>query len=248
MEIYFLSNQSNETLKIAPVFRTDKSLKPQLWNAVTGEIRQLPEYDITTTGISIPLTLKGSQSWFVVFVKGDANTDVKPVYATNFPEHKTLKTIDTPYKVDFKNKDIGPKDPVIFNDLQDWSTSENDQVKYYSGSAVYTKTFTIDELPKDQDIYINLGKLSVMAKVKLNGKAIGGVWMAPYRLNISEAITKGQNTLEIEVVNLWRNQLIRDKSRDKDEKYTWIVIDKITPKSPLQSSGLLGPVSIEMIK
>jgi len=248
MEIYFLSNQSNETLKIAPVFRTDKSLKPQLWNAVTGEIRQLPEYDITTTGISVPLTLKGSQSWFVVFVKGDANTDVKPVYATNFPEHKTLKTIDTPYKVDFKNKDIGPKDPVIFNDLQDWSTSENDQVKYYSGSAVYTKTFTIDELPKDQDIYINLGKLSVMAKVKLNGKAIGGVWMAPYRLNISEAITKGQNTLEIEVVNLWRNQLIRDKSRDKDEKYTWIVIDKITPKSPLQSSGLLGPVSIEMIK
>jgi hypothetical protein len=247
MDIYFISNQSDETLQIAPVFRTDKSLKPQLWNAITGEIRQLPEYDITATGISVPLTLKGSQSWFVVFSKASA-TDEKAIKTSNFPEYKPLVTLDKDFSVDFKNKDIGPKDPVIFNDLQDWSTSENEQVKYYSGNAVYTKTFTIEALPKDEDIYINLGKLSVMAKVKLNGKAIGGVWMAPYRLNISEVITKGENTLEIEVVNLWRNQLIRDKSRDKDEKYTWIVIDKITSESPLQTSGLLGPVIIETIK
>lgn len=247
MDIYFISNQSDKTLQIAPVFRTDKSLKPQLWNAITGEIRQLPEYDTTATGISVPLTLKGSQSWFVVFSK-TSPTDEKAIKTSNFPEYKPLVTLDKDFSVDFKNKDIGPKDPVIFNDLQDWSKSENEQIKYYSGNAVYTKTFTIDELPKDEDTYINLGKLSVMAKVKLNGKAIGGVWMAPYRLNISEAIKKGENTLEIEVVNLWRNQLIRDKSRDKDEKYTWIVIDKITPESPLQKSGLLGPVVIETFK
>ena len=244
MEIYFLSNQSNETLKIAPVFRTDKSLKPQLWNAITGEIRQLPEYDMTATGISVPLTLKGSQSWFVVFSKASA-TDEKAIKTSNFPEYKPLVTLDKDFNVDFKNKDIGPKDPVTFNNLQDWSLSENEQVKYYSGTAVYTKTFTVNEFPKDEDIYINLGKLSVMAKVKLNGKAIGGVWMAPYRLNISEAIKKGENSLEIEVVNLWRNQLIRDKSRKEDKKYTWIVIDKITPKSPLQISGLFGPVTVE---
>ncbi len=244
MDIYFISNQSDKTLKIAPVFRTDKNLKPQLWDAVTGEIRQLPEYDIKATGISVPLTLKGSQSWFVVFSKASA-TDEKAIKTSNFPEYKALVTLDKDFSVDFKNKDIGPKQPVAFKTLTDWSTSNNEQIKYYSGTAVYTKTFTVDELPKDQDIYINLGKLSVMAKVKLNGKAIGGVWMAPYRLNISEAIVKGENTLEIEVVNLWRNQLIRDKSRKEDEKYTWIVIDKITPKSPLQTSGLLGPVTFE---
>lgn len=87
-----------------------------------------------------------------------------------------------------------------------------------------------------------------MAKVKLNGKYIGGVWMAPYRLNISDALKKGNNELEIEVVNLWRNQLIKDKQRPEDEKYTWIVIDKITPESKTQPSGLLGPVVIETIK
>ncbi|WP_177176591.1 hypothetical protein [Hyunsoonleella jejuensis] len=49
-------------------------------------------------------------------------------------------------------------------------------------------------------------------------------------------------------MNLWLNQLIRDKSRAEDEKYTWIVIDKITPESPLQKSGLLGPVVIESVE
>ena len=65
--------------------------------------------------------------------------------------------------------------------------------------------------------------------------------MAPYRLNVTDAIKKGKNQLEIEVVNLWRNQLIKDKQRSEDEKYTWLVTDDIKSKSKLQSSGLLGP-------
>jgi len=240
MDIYFMSNQSDEQLQIAPIFRADKDLKPQLWNAVTGEIRSLPEYEMTSTGIKVPLQFEGAQSWFIVFNK-EAKTD----NATNFPEYKPLVILDEDFKVDFKNKEIGPKETLVFNKLQDWSTSDNEQIKFYSGTATYTKTFTIDKLPENQEMYIDLGNVSIMAKVKLNGKAVGGVWMAPYRLNISEAIKKGENILEIEVVNLWRNQLIRDKSRAEDEKYTWIVIDKITPESPLQKSGLIGPVVIE---
>jgi len=241
MDVYFISNQSDETLDVAPIFRTDKSLKPQLWNALTGEIRDLPEYEITSTGIKVPLQFEGAQSWFVVF-----NKETKTEKASNFPEYKPLVTLDKDFKVDFHNKEIGLKETIVFNELQDWSTSENEQIKFYSGTATYTKTFTIDELPENQEMYIDLGKVSVMAKVKLNGKDVGGVWMAPYRLNISEAIKKGENKLEIEVVNLWRNQLIRDKSRKEDEKYTWIVIDKITPESPLQKSGLIGPVKIQV--
>nr|WP_298991123.1 glycosyl hydrolase [uncultured Polaribacter sp.] len=240
IDIYFLSNQSDEKLNIAPVFRTDKNLRPQLWNAVSGEIRDLPEYEITLTGIKVPLQFEGAQSWFVVFSKEAITTK-----ASNFPEYKPLVTLDKNFKVDFLNKEIGPKETIEFSKLQDWSISDNEQIKFYSGTATYTKTFTIDQLPKNQEMYLNLGKVSVMAKVKLNDKYLGGVWMSPYRLNISEAIQVGENKLEIEVVNLWRNQLIRDKSRKEDEKYTWLVTDDITPKSKLQPSGLLGPVCIE---
>jgi len=242
IDIYFLSNQSDNKLNIAPVFRTDKNLRPQLWNAVSGEIRDLPEYEITLTGIKVPLHFEGAQSWFVVFSKEAKTNEI-----SNFPEYKSLVTLDQNFKVDFLNKEIGPKETIEFSKLQDWSISDNEQIKFYSGTATYTKTFTIDQLPKNQEMYLNLGKVSVMAKVKLNDKYLGGVWMSPYRLNISEAIQAGENKLEIEVVNLWRNQLIRDKSRKEDEKYTWLVTDDITPKSKLQPSGLLGPVCIESI-
>lgn len=247
MDIYFITNQSDERLKLAPVFRTEKNLRPQLWDAVSGEIRNLPDYEIIKTGIKVPLELEAAQSWFVVFTNA-LNTRGKPSHSLNFPEYKKHIALDGAFKVEFKDKYIGPQEAAVFDELFDWSTSNDEQIKYYSGTAIYTKTFNVKELPQNQDVYINLGNVSVMAKVKLNGKYVGGVWMAPHRINISEAIETGENKLEIEVVNLWRNQLIRDKSRPENEKYTWIVIDQITPKSPLQNSGLLGPVIIETVK
>tara|TARA_R110000868_G_scaffold65110_1_gene195183 strand:- start:548 stop:1102 length:555 start_codon:yes stop_codon:yes gene_type:complete len=183
----------------------------------------------------------------VVFTN-ENNKIVKPTYKSNFPKYEELFKLEAPYNVDFTNKDIGPKEPIVFNDLIDWSKSEDEHIKYYSGTAVYSTTFNLDEVSKNQDIFINLGNISVMAKVKLNGTDIGGVWLAPYRLNISDAIKTGENTLEIEVVNLWRNQLIKDKQRPDAEKYTWLVTDDIKPEDKLQPSGLLGPVVIETVK
>ncbi|GGD04166.1 glycosyl hydrolase [Hyunsoonleella pacifica] len=247
MDIYFITNQSDETIELSPVFRVRKDLKPQLWDAVSGEIRALPEFEITKTGVKIPLQLKAAQSWFIVFTKDNKLLE-KSTSLENFPAFETVSELKNPFTVDFSNKEIGPKEPIVFNTLEDWSTSENEQIKYYSGTATYKTTFTIDKLPKNKEFYLNLGKLSVMAKVKLNGKDLGGLWIAPYRLNISKALKKGENQLEIEVVNLWRNQLIKDKQRSENEKYTWLVIDDIKPKSKLQPSGLLGPVSIETTK
>ena len=248
MDIYFITNQSDTQIEIAPTFRVNKNLKPQLWDAVFGKIRDLPDFEITDKGIKVPLKMEADQSWFVVFTIDDKSDDVKYVYSTNFPDYQKLKAIESPFKVDFLNKEIGPKEPMIFNSLIDWIRSDNELIKYYSGTANYTTTFIIENLPKGQEFYINLGKLSVMAKVKLNGKYLGGVWMAPYRLNITDAIKKGKNELEIEVVNLWRNQLIRDKQRPEDKKYTWLLTDDIKSESKLQTSGLLGPVFIEVVK
>lgn len=246
MDIYFITNQSNKKIELSPVFRVHKNVKPQLWDAVSGEIRVLPNFEVTETGIKVPLKMEAAQSWFVVFTKENESL-TKPMNSKNFTSFEKIIELKAPFTVDFSNKEIGPKEPLVFSALEDWSISENEQIKYYSGSATYTTTFNVDKLPENQEVYINLGKLSVMAKVKLNGKDVGGVWMAPYRLNISEAIKKGENQLEIEVVNLWRNQLIKDKQRPEEEKYTWLVTDDIKPKSKLQPSGLLGPVIIETI-
>ncbi|MCK7555371.1 hypothetical protein MKQ70_10295 [Chitinophaga sedimenti] len=84
--------------------------------------------------------------------------------------------------------------------LTDWSQHADSLVRNYSGNAVYTTTFSVGELPRGR-AYINLGKVMVMAKVKLNGVAVGSVWTAPYRTEVTAALKKGQNRLEVEVVN-----------------------------------------------
>jgi len=242
MEIYFLTNQSEEEVNFEPSFRV-RGMKPQLWDAITGEIRILNEYTEKDGRISVPIKMLTNQSWFVVFTNNQE--DVANDFDKNFPEIKTIQTIDEKWTVDFQNKAIGPKAAVIFESLTDWTLSDNEQIKYYSGTAIYETSFEITEIPEDEDLFINLGDVSVMANVKLNGVDLRGVWMAPYRLAVAKHLKKGINTIEIEVVNLWRNQLIKDKKLPKEERYTWHLVDDIKPDEKPHSSGLLGPVTIE---
>lgn len=65
-EIYFVSNQKDETVEISPEFRI-RSRQPELWDAVTGRIRMLPAYEETATGTVVPLKLHPYESAFVVF-------------------------------------------------------------------------------------------------------------------------------------------------------------------------------------
>ena len=85
----------------------------------------------------------------------------------------------------------------------------------------------------------------VMAKVKVNGSYVGGVWTAPYRLNISSALRKGKNTVEVEVVNCWRNRLIGEKLLPEADRFTFQTATYLNKDSELQPSGLLGPVVVE---
>ena len=101
-----------------------------------------------------------------------------------------------------------------------------------------------NELKSDK-IFLDLGKVGVIAHVKLNGKKIGGLWTAPWKLNISDHIKNGENSLEIEVANLWVNQLVKDASKVKKQSDTWMLIDhSYDENSPLPPSGLIGPVRL----
>jgi hypothetical protein len=246
MDIYFITNQSDEEINIKPVFRVGKELKPQLWDAVTGELRQLNDFVQTENGTAVPIQLKAQQSWFVVFTNAKSE-NINQGFESNFPKPALLKAINRPFTVDFTNKDIGPKETIVFNKPEDWAKSSNELIKYYSGTAVYKTSFTIDALPENDEVFINLGNVSVMAEVKLNGKELGGVWIAPYRLNVTNALKQGENKLEIEVANLWRNRMIKDKMLLEADKYTWTVVDDIKEGEEPHSSGLLGPVILETI-
>ena len=125
-----------------------------------------------------------------------------------------------------------------------WTSHHDENIKYYSGPATYNTTF---DLPEDIDRthkwVLDLGTVGNVAEVTLNGKEIGVAWREPFSLKITEALIPGKNTLQVKVVNLWRNRLIRDAGLLPDQRLTNTNIS-ISPDLELMDSGLLGPVRI----
>jgi hypothetical protein len=149
--------------------------------------------------------------------------------------------------VEFENKEFGPADPVIFTNLSSWTESADWRVKYYSGTATYATEFTLDEIPEG-DLFLNLGKVGVMARITLNGTDLGVTWMAPYRLNAKGHLLAGENQIEIEVVNVWRNRMVGDMDLPEAERFTTYTQADLKRGEALTPSGLLGPVRVEVIK
>ena len=241
--IYFVSNQKNVPVHIQTTFRiTGKS--PELWNAVTGTTRDLPSYTQSNATTTIPLQLAPYESAFVIFRKNSASNN-NP--GSNYPAPEKTIEITQPWLVNFDQTMRGPAKPVVFNALTDWSVNANDSIKYYSGTAFYHNTFKISKVVKGANYIIDLGIARSIAKVNVNGVELGGAWTPPYQVDITKALKEGENKLEIKVVNTWVNRLIGDRMLPTDQRKTSVLFGP-NPKNGLQSSGLLGPVKIEMLK
>ena len=242
MEIYFITNQSEKKISFESSFRVN-GLEPQLWNAVTGKIRVLPEYTNTANRTGLPITLEGYESCFIVFTN-NKNDKVIINNSRNFPDLKVFKKLEKSWQVEFENKEIGPKESISIDNLSDWTKWPKKKAKYYSGTVTYKTTFILEAIPKGE-IFINLGDIGVMAEVKINGKKIGGAWISPFRLNTNHSVKSGENSLEVKVVNVWRNRIVGDKSLPTEKQFTWTVFDDASEDELLQPSGLLGPVTFE---
>jgi hypothetical protein len=164
----------------------------------------------------------------------------------------------------------GAPERVGLEKLISWSEHTDPGVKYFSGSATYIKTFNVpaDLVAKGRRIYLDLGKVQVMAELKLNGKDFGILWKPPYRADVTDAVKAGDNTLEVKVVNLWINRQIGDEQSPEDSQRNadgtlkewpqWLQQGRPSPTgrlaftswklwkkdSPLAESGLLGPVTL----
>lgn len=121
--------------------------------------------------------------------------------------------IGGPWRLQFPAGRGAPPE-VTFDKLISWTESPDVGVKYFSGTAVYTKTIKVssDFLKPGHRCTLDLGKVGVLAEVKLNGKNLGILWKRPFVADVTEALRAGDNLLEIQVTNLWVNRLIGDVS------------------------------------
>ncbi|MDY3069407.1 MAG: glycosyl hydrolase [Parabacteroides sp.] len=244
-DIYFVTNQSDSVIELSPEFRVGK-MQPELWNSINGKIRRLPAFEFTGSGVKVPLKLEPFESVFIVF-REKAHTPVEKMVDANFPTPKTLLSLNNDWMVVFSDSLRGPKGKLEFKTLKDISECKEELIRYYSGKIVYTKNILLDEIP-DGEIYLNLNKVGVMAKVKVNGQYAGGVWTPPYKLDVTGYLKKGNNKIEIDVVTTWQNRLIGDSNLPEDERTTWTACNNWSVKDDLQMSGLVGPVTLEVIE
>ncbi|HPM80910.1 MAG TPA: glycosyl hydrolase [Candidatus Anammoximicrobium sp.] len=239
-DIYFIANGTNEQLSAGCTFRV-WGKAPEIWDPVTGAQRPAAAYQQADGRTTVPLEFAPNGSLFVVFRKP---TDAAPANGRNFPEFKTLQELAGPWTVHFDLKWGGPTS-IEFPALISWSAHAEDGVKFYSGTAMYRKTFPLQAKPQS-GMVLDLGKVQVMAQVRLNGKDLGVVWTPPYRVDISDAAKVGENTLEISVANLWPNRLIGDQSLPPEKRLTSTTWNPFPKDAPLLESGLLGPVTLQV--
>jgi len=148
----------------------------------------------------------------------------------------------------------------------------------FSGTATYRKTFQIDDSAirnLQSGLFLDLGKVDVIAEMELNGKNLGVLWKPPFRVRVDGAVRAGENRLVLHVTNLWRNRLIGDAALPDDDilwganargstfpaKWPeWLLQGKPRPggritfctrrdtyqeSDTLSTSGLLGPVTLQ---
>ena len=236
-DIYFLNNRKARAERTEAHFRVIGK-KPEVWRADTGA-REPVSYRFENGQTVIPIEFLPEDSYFVVFrtPTDTAAAIVKPA------ELKRVAKIEGHWGVSFE-PGRGAPESVRMENLQSLSASSDPGVRYFSGVARYVKSF---DLPRragpGAPLILDLGEVGDVAEVAINGRVVGTVWKAPYRIDIGGAVHRGRNELQIRVANLWVNRLIGDAQADA-ARVTFTTVPTYRPDAPLRPSGLMGPVTI----
>jgi len=217
-DIYFVANLSHNTGAAICHFKI-RGMQPELWDPVTGSLRLLPQFEEENGQITLPLSFEDAQSFFIVF-RHQAIIGPGGAKKGNFSARKEILSINGSWQVKFDTTWGGPAGTVTFASLQDWTTRPESGIRYFSGTAVYRKSFDLPgaSLPAAQpDLYLDLGKVKHLAHIFLNGKDLGVLWTAPWSIRIPPGLLKAKgNRLTIEVTNVWANRLIGDEQEPAD--------------------------------
>lgn len=129
-----------------------------------------------------------------------------------------------------------------------WTESKDAGIRYFSGTATYHTSLQVSgrDLMQHQEIWLNLGDVREIATVVVNRVPVQTIWRAPFVTRIDRQLHAGENTIEVQVTNLWPNRMIGDLQPSSTVHYTHTNNRSFTKDSPLLPSGLLAPVTVEI--
>jgi hypothetical protein len=238
-DIYFVDNRNDRYENLSATFRVSGEA-PEFWHADTGSTEPASYY--TAEGrTTVPLDLAPWEAVFVVFRSGSSSASRTLPTVVKTP----LTSIEGPWQISFP-PDLGAPASVTFDQLTDWKENGDEGIKYFSGTATYSKSFEAPQswLKAGARIWLDLGSVKNLAEVSVNGKPLGVVWKEPFQVDITSAIKPGTNSLQVKVTNGWANRIIGDRQPDTTKTYTFTSPRFYNAHATLWPSGLLGPVQL----
>jgi hypothetical protein len=234
-EVYFLNNHSKSVYSSAIRFRTDAA-HAEYWDPTTGKQYALPVAASGKDGLLLNVVLQPNESGFIV---------ISNQPSTSLPVRKGVEEqvapIEGAWKVTFDPKWGGPGD-VTFTSLTDWTENADKRIKFYSGTAVYRKVIQLAAPASGEQVVLRFSQLGSIARVLLNGKEVSTVWCSPWEADLTPYLKKGENALEIQVVNSLMNRMIGDAALPPAERFTYAYPEIATPKDHLVPSGIMDKV------
>jgi hypothetical protein len=246
IDVYFISNQENRRRELMISLR-GMGKEPELWNPVNGDIRRADVWRMEGGRTMLPLRLEACESVFVVLQRRVAET--VSAGAGNYFDYAAVAVVASPWLVQFDPKFGGPEGAVAFPALEEWNRHDNEAIRYYSGTAVYTTELDWTGEIGDKPLFLALDSVYNIASVRINGIDCGTIWTKPYRLPISHALRQGKNTLQIEVTNTWANRLMGNEefgAGDTPNIATWTNARYRVGEKKLVPAGLSGGVRVEL--
>jgi hypothetical protein len=217
--IYFVANLADSGGNARCSFPVS-GLQPEVWDPVWGSMVDLEGAEWSNGHISFDLEFAPTQSFFVIFRKS-AKTRTASAHRSLL---KPITELAGSWTVRFDPRRGGPAN-IEFLSLDDWSQRAEKGIKYYSGTAIYTKNVHLPKIDGMRKLWLDLGSVKYIAAVTINGKKVGVVWTSPWRIDISSAAVAGENHIEIAVANVWANRLIGDEQEPAD--VTWQMGDPV---------------------
>lgn len=242
-EIYFISNQQDVRRVINLSLRAEGRL-PELYDPVTDKTREASSWRFDQQRTVLPIRLERNGSVFIILRK-PATTN-KREEGNNWIDAEIAQTLSVQWKVTFSEDFGGPKDPVYFDSLVDWTSRPEFGIRHYSGTAAYTASFDWTDSRAGTMVWLDLGKVANLAEVSVNGVSCGVAWTPPYRVDVTGALKSGRNDVTIAVTNTWANRLIGDHALPEKERITWTRAPFRLQGKPLLEAGLLGPVILRV--
>ena len=238
-DLYFVDNRNDRDEAFDAAFRV-QGKSAELWHPDTGQIEPA-SYQFADGRTRVPLRLEPWGTVFVVFRQ--AATASSRTVPTVLEE--ALRTVEGPWDVAFQ-PDRGAPPRITLDKLTSWHQNSDAGVKYFSGTASYTKTIQAraEWFKPRARLWIDLGTVKNLAEVSVNRKNLGIVWKAPYQVDATGALKPGTNRVEIKVTNGWANRIIGDRQPGVTKTYTFTSPKFYKADAPLQPSGLLGPVRV----